>query len=248
MHRVLSALAGAALLATQSPAQEPEPQLVFRDFTSVQRLRVVCEHEHYGRVVDLIAEVPTGRIRDAVVSMWHEGRSKTVVVPFASLRYEARSNLLELGPCLEGDHSHPAFDARKVRVEGSKREGHVEVSGAVLVSKLTHMPVALASKGAGSVQGATVELSQGRVAFLHVSASSKPTGDGGLHPAPWSAARLGAGPAGEAAKPALTLALDATAAALAKAPSMLEVILQDALHRPRVYRAFGVPAPSYDRR
>jgi hypothetical protein len=38
-----------------------------------------------------------------------------------------------------------------------------------------------------------------------------------------------------------------TAEGLAKAPTLLSTILQDALYRPRVYEAFAVAAPDYDR-
>lgn len=246
MQRTLCTSIVATLLAAALPAQRPVPATVFRDFASVQRLRVVCDHHHYGRVQDLIVELPGGRIRDAVVSMWHDGAAKTVVVPFDTMRYEPQSNLLELGACLDGEHAHEAFDASKVQVERRKHDGSVQAAGAVLLRDLVRTQVTLGKNGAGSIQGATLELTKGRVAFVHVAASRKPVGDSELHPAPWAAAHLGV-QAKKGGRVALTVGFAPDAAALAKTPDLREVILQDALHRPRVYRAFGVAPPAYDR-
>ncbi len=233
----------AALALAAAPAQEPGQDLVFRDFQAVQRLRVVCEREHFGRLLDLVADVPSGRLVAAVVSMATDAGPEVVRVPYDVLRYDPQTNLLDLGPCLADGEQHPAFDPARVRV--SRRadgDGDDEVVGTVMVSRLANMPVALLGGATGAAQGVTVELRTGHVAFCHTTPTRERAGDDQLHPAPWAAFSLRV-----ADDDALALALPLGDDALEATPSLVQIILQDALYRPRVYEAFRVAPPPFDR-
>ena len=113
---VLPLLASALMLAAAT-AQEQRDPLAFRDFEHLKRVRVVCEHQHFGRVVDLIADVPSGRITSAVLSMTTDDGNQVVAAPIGHLRYEPQSDLLQLGPCLDDAELHTPFDAARVRLE-----------------------------------------------------------------------------------------------------------------------------------
>jgi hypothetical protein len=239
MNRTATALF-AAFLAAAAAAQDQEP--TFRDSTLVQRLRVVCSRKHFGRVQDLIAEVPSGRITGAVVVMAGDKGSQTVVVPFRCLQYDARTNVLQLGACSQDGEDFPAFDPAQVKVAGTGDGPDRAVAGTVLVSRLAASAVRLQDETTGSAQGLTVELASGHVAFLDVAASSERAGDNGLHPVPWSAVRFVADESGE--QP--LLALPAPRERLEGAPTLVDVIVQDPLYRARVYAFFGVSRPEYD--
>lgn len=248
MNRTLPPLSFAAAIAVLAPlpAQEPETAAVYRDLSLVLRLRVTCEQQHFGRLVDLVAEVPSGRITGAVVTMAVGDEPRTVLVPFGELRFDARTNLLQLGSCLLQEAKYPPFDPATVKVVAADGDGEPAMAtGTVLLSRLQQGPVALQSD-AGSVQGLTVELTSGHVAFVDLAAGTERAGDAELHPAPWSALRVllrrTAAGAGQVA-----LALGRTAAELRTAPNLVEIIVQNPLYRARVYKWFGVPRPDFDR-
>jgi hypothetical protein len=92
----------------------------------------------------------------------------------------------------------------------------------------------------------TIELSTGHVGFCHVAAGRERAGDSELHPAPWTALAFVADPA-EVGADETIVRLAVAGEGLAKTPTLLETILQDALYRPRVYTAFAVSPPDYDR-
>jgi hypothetical protein len=246
MNRTTVALL-AALLPTAATAQDQEP--AFRDFALVQRLRVVCSRQHFGRVQDLIAEVPSGKITGAVVVMTTGKGDQTVVVAFRGMQYDAKANVLQLGPCAETDGQYPAFDPSQVKVTARTGDGvdRTALEGTVLVSRLAASAVALQDKTTGSVQGLTLELASGHVAFLDVAAARERAGDRELHPVPWSAVRFAADATEGGGKLPL-LAVPMTKARLESAPTLIEIIVQDALHRARVYTFFGVGRPDFDGR
>lgn len=249
MNRVVHVLLVASLLPGAPCAQAEPPPIAYRDFASVQRLRVVCQKQHFGRVVDLIAELPSGKLTAAIVAMATDGGTQTVAVPFHCLRYDAQSNLLQLGPCLDEDETYPTFDPAQIKatpardVDG-KPTG--EVAGTVSVARLVQSAVALDGGGPGATHGATIELGTGNVAFVEVASTKRPAGDNQLHPVPWAAFRLSVG-AEERDGGALALALPMNTAQLDATPTLIEVIVQDPLYRTRAYEAFGVPRPAYDR-
>ncbi|MEZ6038382.1 MAG: hypothetical protein R3F29_12940 [Planctomycetota bacterium] len=242
MQSALFAVA-ATLCAALPTCQEPPATPLFREFALVQRLQVVCAHRHFGRVLDLIAEVPSGVITGAVVTMRVDAGERRVVVPFANLRYDAAGHLLQLEGCAD-DAVFPAFEAGKLEVRRSGDDG--AVTGAVLVSALANAKLQLDGGATGSTQGATVELSSGHVAFLHMAASTQRAGDAELHATPWAALTFVDGAAADDAPTTLAIRLAKTAAALTDTPALNEAILSDPLYRPFVYRAFGVPPPDYD--
>lgn len=247
MRNVIQAVCACLLTFSMGSAQQRDVA-AYRDFESVQRLRVVCEHQHFGRIDDLVADVATGKLRTAIVSMDTEGGARAVAVPFDELTYDAQSNLLQLGPCLEeGGHHHPAFDASKIKVTVTKRDDETKVyGGSVLVSRLASSKLVLQGKDTGTVQGITIELVSGHVAFCHVATVQKQAGDRQLHPTPWAALQFQT-PSKDPKSKAAIVGLTMTAAQLLATPSLLDVIVQDALYRPRIYEAFAVPAPPYDR-
>lgn len=245
MQSVLFA-AAATLCAALPICQEPAAKPLFREFALVQRLQVVCAHRHFGRVLDLIADVPSGEITAAVVAMrGDDDGARRVVVPFANLRYDQSGHLLQLQGCAE-DAAFPTFDGAKIGVRRTRDDdGTARVEGSALVSALASAKVAL-DGDKGSAQGATIELASGHVAFLHVAAGEQRAGDPELHATPWAALTFADAATDGDAAPTLAIRLAKTAAALADAPALHEAILSDALYRPFVYRAFGVPPPPYD--
>lgn len=247
MHRAALLLLAGWTCATATVAQDRPDEAVFRDFTLVQRMRVVCANKHFGRVLDLVAEMPSGRITAAAVAMGAPAGPKAVVVPFHCLRYEAQSNLLQLGTCV-ADDDYPAFDPSRFRVGRQPAEdgGEGELAGSVLLSRLAGSLVQLQGGTTGSAQLLTVELQSGNLAFVDVAAIRGQAGDGERHPVPWSCLRFVADEASDRDKMPL-LALPMTKERLGTAPTALEVILEDPLYRQRVYSVFGVPRPSFDR-
>lgn len=248
MKRTLcSALAAPFVLAAVA-AQSAPPLAAYRDFAALQRLRVVCAKQHFGRLVDLIAEVPSGKLVAAAVAMATDGGTETVAVPFHCLQYDAQNNLLQLGPCIDEGESYPAFDPGQVKVTPvSDADGKPtgDVTGTVSVARLLQCAVALDGGATGAVRGVTLELSSGNVAFLDVASAKQPVGDNQLHPAPWAAFRLAIGDdQRDAGAPGLSLPM--TAAGLDATPTLVEVIVQDPLYRTRAYEAFRVPRPPYD--
>jgi hypothetical protein len=234
-----------ALLAVTATAQDRDPEPAWRDVSLVQQLRVVCEQKHFGRVQDLIAEIPGGRVTAAVVTMTADKGSKTAVVPFQALRYDAQANLLRLGTCLAEDE-YPAFDPSQVKVGKGDDGGDGALVGTVLVSRLAGSAVALQDGSTASAQGLTLELASGHVAFVDIAAGRERAGDRELHPVPWSVVRLAADQSPGGGKAPL-LALPMTRAALAAAPTLVDVIVPDPLWRARIYTAFGVRRQEFDR-
>lgn len=252
MTRDRSPLLLGSMLVLLAPALAQDPTApVFREFSSVQRLRVVCSQQHFGRIDDLVAEVPSGRLVAAVVTMHDEPQSRTVLVPFADLRYDPGSNLLQLANCTSKDDAYAAFDATAVKVVATvpPAGGAAEPKGSVLVSRLQHGLVQLKNGGPGSAQGLWIEMLGGHVAFLDLATSRERAGDADLHPVPWAALRfiddgLGATGAPKAAAP--VLALPKTSAELAATPNLIQIIVADPLHRAKVYAVFGV-RPVFER-
>jgi hypothetical protein len=233
------------LLATLL-AQQPDASRAYREFAHVRTMRVVCEHEHFGRVHDLIVAVPSGRLVAVVCSMPHERDGELVTLPWQRVRFDAPSNLLHVGPCAADEEAYPPFDESEVRIKRTvDAEGDEVATGTVLASRLAECAVQLDGGATGSSQGATVALAAGHVAFVHVAATSARAGDRDLHPVPWSALRWIV-PAAEVDPSAPFVALAMDTKALRAAPALTAVILQDPLYRPKVYRAFGVPPPPYD--
>lgn len=244
-------LLGSLLVLLASAGAQDPTALVFREFSSVQRLRVVCSQQHFGRIDDLVAEVPSGRLVAAVVTMHDEPQSRMVSVPFAELRYEPGANLLQLANCASKDGAYATFDPAAVKVapQVPPTGGAAEPKGIVLVSRLQHGLVQLKDGGPGSAQGLWIELTGGHVAFLDLANGRERAGDADLHPVPWAALRfvddgLGAGGAPKAAAP--TLALAKTAAELAAAPNLIQIIVADPLYRAKLYAVFGV-RPVFER-
>ena len=106
----------ALLLAAAAAAQGEARPLVWRDFTAVQRLRVVCSNKHFGRLDDLLVAVPGGQITAAVVTMPQAQGPRRVVVPFAELQLDSGANLLQLAACTEEGHVYAAFDPESLGV------------------------------------------------------------------------------------------------------------------------------------
>lgn len=232
-----------ALSATMSVAQERDGDPSHRDFSQVQRARVVCSQQHYGRVQDLVADVPSGRIVTAVVAMNTDQGTRQIAVPYDKMTYDARNNLLRLEPCPAEDESYPVFDPTKVKVTGTGEGEDAQLAGTVLVSRLARARVALQGEATAVAQGLTVELASGHVAFVDLGREAG-AGDADLHPVPWAALRFAAD-ATENGKDAL-LALEKSEAELGKAPNLIQIIVQDPLRRAMVYRFFGVAAPEWD--
>lgn len=248
MNRMLPSWSFAAAIAVLAPlpAQEQEAGPVYRDLSLVLRLRVTCEQQHFGRLVDLVAEVPSGRIAGAVVTMAVGDESRAVLVPYGELRFDARTNLLQLGTCLLHEAKYPPFDPATVKVTAVDGDGDPAMAtGTVLLSRLQHGPVALQSDP-GSAQGLTVELTSGHIAFVDLAAGTERAGDAELHPTPWSALRVLLRRTADGAAQ-VALALGRTAPELRAAPNLVEIIVQNPLYRARVYKWFGVPRPDFDR-
>lgn len=246
LARCVSVCAG--LVMATIPAQEAK--LVFRDFPQLQKLRVVCSHRHFGRLDDLVADVPSGRLRGAVVTMQVDAKSHSVLVPFEELAFQPGANLLELRHCAEKDASYEPFDPATVRVvtQPSGDGSPPTVVGTVLVSRLQQGRLRLRQGGTGSVQGVTLEMTSGHLAFLDLATTRERAGDSELHPVPWSAVRLLEDGLDNRAtgSAAPTLALDKTAGELAAAPNLVEVIVSDPLYRAKVYAVFG-GRPAFDK-
>lgn len=246
MKHVLPAFSIVVAALAPAIAQERDPGL-YRDVSLVRKLRVVCSDRHFGRVDDLIAEIPSGRITGAVVSMVLDEGVRTVVVPYEGLEYEPRSNLLQMAACLQ-DGKYPAFDAAAVKItmEPAKEGAAKQVVGQVLVSRLQSSRIDLQGGGAGWAQSATIELHSGHVAFVDVASVKERAGDSQIHPVPWSALRWTPTTA-DGGGGAAMLALAKTAQQLAAAPNLIEVIVQNPLYRSTVYTYFAAPRPAYDR-
>ena len=138
---------------------------MYRDFSHVQRMRVTCEHKHFGRVLDLAAAVPIGKLTVAVITMNTDQGSREVAVAFDLLSYDAQSNLLNLGPCLGEEQSQTPFDSAKIKVTRKQTDaGDDEFGGSVLVSSLASSSLRLQNNGEGSLQGGVLELTSGHVA------------------------------------------------------------------------------------
>lgn len=246
----LAAFAGGSLfLLGALVAQEAERKQVFREFAQVQQLRVVCSQRHYGRLEDLVVDVPSGRVRAAVVTMQIEATAVLVLVPFVDLSYEPNANLLQLANCLEKDGKPEPFDPATLRVleVTPPTGGALRHEGSLLASRLRASTLQLQNGGPGSVQGLTLELTSGHVAFLDLASDRERAGDADLHPVPWAALTFvddGLG-AGRAAKVPV-LALVKTAAELAAAPNLIDIIVSDPLYRAKVYAVWG-GRPEFDR-
>lgn len=246
MSSLIRSVVVATFALAVAPAQERVAGVFYRDFSLVQRLRVVCSDKHFGRLDDLIVELPSGRVRAAVVSIVLDKGLHTVLVPYEGLQYEPSTNLLQLGNCLQKEEAYPPFDATAVKIVSKARDdGQQELEGTMLVSRLARSGLALAAAGVGSVQGLTLELGSGHVAFVDAAVGKERAGDGELHPVPWSALRLQADATADGAKLPL-LALNMTKEALAAAPNLVEIIVQSPLYRARVYAFFAVRRPAFD--
>ena len=248
MHPALLVSLFAAAAAVVVPAQERDHDPIYRDFSLVHRLRVVCSEQHFGRVVDLVAEVPSGRLTGAVVAMALDKDARPVFVPCGEFAYEARSNLLRLDSCQQKEEKFAPFDPATVKLSTGAAEdgGEKTVTGTVLVSRLQNSGISLQGGAAGSAQGVTLELSGGHVAFVDVAVGTQRAGDAELHPVPWSALRVAADPSPGVQKVPV-LALAKTAEGLAGAPNLIQVIVQNPLYRGRIYAYFEVPPPAFDR-
>jgi hypothetical protein len=244
LKRIAPAVAS-CMLATLL-AQQPDTSRAYREFAQVRTMRVVCEHEHFGRVHDLVVAVPSGRLVAVVCSMPHERDDELVALPWQRVRFDAPSNLLHVGPCAADEEAYPPFDPSEVRITRTvDAEGDEVAAGTVLASRLAECAVQFDGGATGSSQGATIALAAGHIAFVHIAATSARAGDRDLHPAPWSVLRF-IPPAAEAdpSVPFVALAMDTKA--LRASPALTAVILQDPLYRAKVYRAFGVSPPPYD--
>lgn len=250
-HRMVALAAGSLFVLGALAAQEAERKLVFREFAQIRQLRVVCSQRHFGRIEDLVVDVPSGRLRDAVVTMQVEAAVVTVLVPFEDLTYEPNANLLQLANCPEQEGKREPFDPAILRVVEVTPPpgGPARPEGRVLASRLRASTVHLQAGGPGSVQGLTLELTSGFVAFLDLATSHERAGDADLHPVPWAALSFVADGLGaaRAAKPtAPVLALAKTAAELAAAPNLIDIIISDPLYRAKVYALWG-GRPEFDR-
>ncbi len=251
MQRPIPALvfAAVAALAAGAAAQDQERQrpLVFRDFAAVQRLRVVCEQKHFGRVEDFVTELPGGRVVAVVVAMTVADGTRRVAVPYEEVAFDTTANQLLLGPCREGDPPHPSFDPTKIgvtpRANDDGSPGGLE--GTVLLSGLARTKVGL-DDGTAQVQGVTLELTSGHVAFLEVAAVDRRAGDAELRPVPWGAFAFAAEGGADAPRQ-LAVKLARSKAALAAAPSLLDVIVEDPLYRGKLYAFHKTPPPAYER-
>ncbi|MCB9887590.1 MAG: hypothetical protein H6838_19015 [Planctomycetes bacterium] len=235
----------ALLLAAAAAAQGEARPLVWRDFTAVQRLRVVCSNKHFGRLDDLLVAVPGGQITAAVVTMPQAQGPRRVVVPFAELQLDSGANLLQLAACTEEGHVYAAFDPESLGVTARVGDdGSVgEPAGLMSVAALSRGAVALA-EGEAKAHGATVEMSRGHLAFLDLAVAPRP-GDAELHPVPWAALRWQER-AGEGQRSRWVLQLPRSAAALAATPDRIDVIVSDPLYRAKVHAAFEVRPPDYE--
>lgn len=247
MPSLLTKLLVVAVLAATALTQQREQDAIYRDASLLPKLRVVCSDQHFGRVEDLIVEIPSGRLTGAVVSMMHDGESRTVFVPYADLAYEPRSNLLNLANCLQQEERYGPFDPSTVKLTTKVPAGGGEALpvGTIKLSALLGCSLALQQGGVGSVQGCTLELTSGHVAFADAAVGKERAGDADLHPVPWSALRLTAADSAEG--PSLALALARTDASLRATPNLLMIIVQNPLHRARVYATFEVPRPVFER-
>lgn len=249
IRRLAALVCGNLFLLSALASQETDRKLVFRDLAQVQQLRVVCSQRHFGRIEDLVVDVPSGRVRAAVVTMQLEAKAVTVLVPFADLRYEPNANLLQLASCLEKDDKPEAFDPTTLRVTvvPPANGGAARAEGSVLASRLRASTVQLQGAGPGSVQGLTLELTGGHVAFLDLAGNRERAGDAQLHPVPWAALGfVSDGLASGQAASAPMLAMAKTAAELAAAPNLIDIIVSDPLYRAKVYAVWG-GRPEYDR-
>ena len=235
-----------ALLAGGSAVAQDAPRpLVWRDFAAVQQLRVVCSNRHYGRLDDLLVEVPSGRLTAAVVGLPGATGPRRVVVPFADLQFDTATNLLQLAACPDEQHVYAPFDPAGLGVTAPVAgDGSVgEPAGVLSVATLARGPIALRD-GAAAAHGATLELSRGHLAFLDVGQAARP-GDAELHPVPWAA--LGwRQVAGGDAQGAWSLRLARAREELGATPSRIDVILSDPLYRAKVHVAFDVRLPDYE--
>jgi len=230
--------------AFSAAAVSQETSLAYRDFGVVQRMRVVCSQKHFGRIQDLVVDIPSGRLSAAIVSMVAEDKEITsVVVPYEKLHYDPQTNLLRLGTCLEHDHDFPLFDPEQIRIVGRQGDGDGELRGTTLLSRLATSQVALAA-GTARAHEATVELTSGHVAFLDLATGKGRVGDPELHPVPWSATSFLLADADKDQTPLLSLPIEP--ARLAEAPTLLEIIVQDPNYRGLVYTYFKAPRPAFD--
>ncbi|MFT4516295.1 MAG: hypothetical protein ACI89X_001009 [Planctomycetota bacterium] len=240
MRRLLAAWFGLFALCVSAIGQQQNDTLIYREFSLVTRLRVVCSNAHFGRIDDLVINVPSGRITAAIVTFDIDRGSRRVTVPYAELKYDAAANCMSMPVCREDTHPHNAFEPNKLQLRRRPASKTVpaSITGSVLASSLRNHAVAL-KDGVASVQGIELELRHGRIGFFEIAIGRKQAGDRDLHPAPWAAfAWRPQATEGNTVKAAITMAHSKLF--IEETPNLIEIIIPDPLRRARVYAAFGI--------
>ena len=80
MRNVIQAVCACLLTFSIGSAQQRDVA-AYRDFDLVKRLRVVCEHQHLGRVHDLVADVATGCRNAHTAGRGYVGASGCETIP-----------------------------------------------------------------------------------------------------------------------------------------------------------------------
>ncbi|MGK0518447.1 MAG: hypothetical protein ACJAUC_001139 [Planctomycetota bacterium] len=240
MRRLLAAWLGLSALCVSAVAQQQNDALIYRELSLVTRLRVVCSNAHFGRIDDLVIDVPSGRITAAIVSFDLDSGSRLVTVPYAELKYDASANWMSMPVCRDDTQPHDGFDPSKIQLRRTPASdaAAASITGSVLASSLQSHAVAL-KDGVASVQGIEIELRDGRIGFLDIAVGTKRAGDRDLHPAPWAAfAWRPQAAEGKVVKAAITMARSKLF--VAQTPDLIEIIIPDPLRRARVYVAFDI--------
>lgn len=240
MRRILAAWFGLSALCVSAIAQQQNDALIYREFSLVTRLRVVCSNAHFGRIDDLVIDVPSGRIMAAIVTFDLASGSRRVKVPYAELKYDATANWMSMAVCRGDTDPHDTFEPKKIQLRRipANDAAPASIAGSILASSLQNHAVAL-TDGVASVQGIEFELQNGRIGFLDIAVGTQRAGDRDLHPAPWAAfAWRSQAAEGAPVKAALTMARSKLF--VAKTPDLIEIIIPDPLRRARVYAAFDI--------
>lgn len=245
MRQILVMWLGLSSLCLSAVAQQQEDALIYRELSLVKRLRVVCSNSHFGRIDDLVIDIPSGNITAAIVTFALETGSRRVSVPYAELQYDAAANWMNMPVCRADEDPHDEFDPSKVQLRRTPAsdEAPATVTGSVLASSLRNHAVAL-TDGVASVQVIELELRHGKVGFFDIAIGTKRAGDRDLHPAPWAAFQWHA-EAAAATTVKAAIVMPRSKSFISKTPNLIEIIIPDPLRRARVYAAFDItPMPN----
>lgn len=183
-------------------------------------------------IVDLALDSRTGQALTATL-LTADSDARRVVLPWASLRFDAHHKRFELGNDVELDRLPMAEEHDEVD------EGDADAAtrpGPLRVAELRRWLVRAEDAEVGMPAALVFEPSTGRTAFVAVSAASLSV-DGKLV-LPWAALRISG----------TQLSVARPAADLAEAPLLLgKRELQDADFRAEVYAFYGVATPAYER-